>query len=94
MFVIDCIEVLFKFLFQELAASTGLETGYLQNGGLTIATDERRMDLLRRWSRITNANGSPCEIVSKLVLNRKILVLDTISFPQGGSPEVGKDNEL
>eukprot|EP00039_Didymoeca_costata_P029598 m.25409 g.25409 ORF g.25409 m.25409 type:complete len:836 (-) comp7703_c0_seq1:117-2624(-) len=82
-------------LFQELAASTGLETGYLQNGGLTIATDERRMDLLRRWSRITNANGSPCEIVSKeeaLKLG-KIMNCDDVI---GGiwSPEDGQINPV
>jgi glycine/D-amino acid oxidase-like deaminating enzyme len=36
-------------IYAELARETGRETGFVQNGGITIATTQERLHVIRRW---------------------------------------------
>ena len=51
-------------LFQTLAADTGQETGFKQNGSLSIATNEARMEELRRGASMARTCGLEVDEIS------------------------------
>ncbi len=51
-------------LFQTLAAETGQETGFRQNGSISIATNDARMEELRRGASMARCCGLEVEEIS------------------------------
>ncbi len=51
-------------LFQTLAAETGQETGFKQNGSISLATNEARMEELRRGASMARCCGLEVEEIS------------------------------
>ena len=45
-------------VYQELAEELDMSTGFIQNGGLTIATSQERLQLIERWQRKAAAIGT------------------------------------
>ena len=50
-------------LFKSLASETGIETGFQQTGSFTLATDEERLEELKRQSTMARAFGVECELI-------------------------------
>ena len=44
-------------LYAALEETTGMSSGYVRNGGVTVATDKFRLDLIREWISRANAQG-------------------------------------
>ena len=51
-------------LYSQLAQETGLETGFLRNGSLTIATNKERLAEIKRGASMAKVAGFPCDVIS------------------------------
>eukprot|EP00040_Diaphanoeca_grandis_P003109 m.23780 g.23780 ORF g.23780 m.23780 type:complete len:885 (+) comp14353_c0_seq1:31-2685(+) len=77
-------------LYNELEETTGMSSGYAQNGGITIATDKFRQDLNREWISRASAAGvelyeiGPEETKEKCPIINTDDVLSSIWSPNDG----------